>query len=43
MKKTQYNIAASLAIDMYTAKSDGVGVKQYLPDENAVILTNDRS
>ena len=27
---------------MYTAKSDGIGVKTYLPEENAVILTNDR-
>lgn len=27
---------------MYTAKSDGVGVKTFLPEENAVILKNDR-
>jgi len=33
---------ASLAINMYTAKSDGLGVKQYLPEENAIVLTNDR-
>lgn len=33
---------ASLAVNMYTAKSDLVGIKQYLPEESAVILKNDR-
>lgn len=27
---------------MYTAKSDLIGIKQYLPEESAVILKNDR-
>lgn len=28
---------------MFTAKSDGVGVKTYLPDENKVVLANGRT
>lgn len=40
--KTDYLIAASLAVNMYTAKSDLIGIKQYLPEESAVILKNDR-
>ncbi len=27
---------------MYNAHSDTIGVKTYLPDENAVVLTNGR-
>jgi len=27
---------------MYSAHSDNIGVKTYLPDENAIVLTNGR-
>jgi len=40
--KTDYLPNSKLAINMYTAHSDNLGVAKYLPDENAVILTNGR-
>jgi len=42
VKRTDYYINSKLGINLSSAHSDGFGVKTYLPDENAVILTNDR-
>merc|ERR1740115_5201 len=42
VKGTDFFINSKLGVNLSAATSDGYGVKQYLPDENAVILTNDR-
>ena len=40
--KTDYLINAKLAINMYTAHSDLIGVDKFLPNENAIVLKNGR-
>lgn len=42
MSKTDYFINSKLGICASAAGSDGCNVGQYLPDENAVVLTNGR-
>lgn len=42
MQKTDYLPNAKLAINMYTAHSDMVGVDKILPEENKVVLRNGR-
>lgn len=41
-KEPTFFINSKLGVNLSAATSDGYGVRQYLPDENAVILTNDR-
>ena len=40
--KSDYLMNAKIALDRNTASSDYAGVSKYLPNENAVILTNGR-
>jgi sulfide:quinone oxidoreductase len=40
--KTEYLPNAKLAINMYTAHSDCIGVDKFLPEENQVVLRNGR-
>lgn len=40
--KTDYLPNAKLAINMYTAHSDGIGLQKILPEESAIILRNGR-
>jgi NADH dehydrogenase FAD-containing subunit len=42
LKKTDYSVSSKLAICMSAAQSDGFVLDKYLPDENAVVLTNGR-
>lgn len=42
MTKTDYNPNAKLAINMYTANSEFIGVKQIKPDQNKIVLRNGR-
>lgn len=42
LKKTDFSVSSKLAICMSAAQSDGFGLEKYLPDENAVVLTNGR-
>lgn len=38
VSKTDYLMSSGLAVEQSAATSDMLGVKQYLPEENAVIL-----
>jgi len=40
--KADYLLNAKLALNMYTAHSDVIGVDKFLPEENAVVLRNGR-
>jgi len=42
LKKTDYLPNAKLAINMYTANSEMIGVKEIKPNDNKVILRNGR-
>lgn len=40
--KTEYLPNSKLALNMYTAHSDNIGVDKFLPEENALVLRNGR-
>jgi sulfide:quinone oxidoreductase len=42
VSKTDYLPNAKLAINMYTAHSDCIGVDKFVPNENAIVLRNGR-
>jgi len=42
VKRTDFFVNSKLGVNLSAAGSDAFGVKQYLPDENAIVLENDR-
>jgi len=41
-QKTDYGPNSKLALDMYTAHSDNIGIEKFLPEENTIVLRNGR-